>query len=181
VVRHLSGVAQGGRHRAGVGVGDEAQVRKEHHVELAALAHAGDVLVELRPRPVVAGGRGAGMPPHGQAVIGGGVHQELREVHHLGRHHRLPRGADPSQFRRHPIGGSGLKELYPIWRSQRRSSPPGPSVKETRSARRHLDFSTESVRPPAPGTTAAAPRRPTSRGSAGPSSSMASHLPIMRN
>ncbi len=90
VVRHLGGVAQRGPHRAGVGVGDEAQVREEHHVELAALAHPSDVLIELGPRPVVAGGGGAGMPPHRQAVIGGGVHQELREVHHPGRHQRLP-------------------------------------------------------------------------------------------
>src|SRR5438094_499817 len=53
VARDLCGVLDHGRHRAGVGVRDEIQVGEEHHVEFAALAHPGDVLVELGARPVV--------------------------------------------------------------------------------------------------------------------------------
>ena len=86
VLGRLRGVADGRRQRARKGVGDVVEVGEEHHVELAALANPGDVLVELGLRPVIAGRRGARMPPHRDAVVGRAVHQELRQVHHgLGR------------------------------------------------------------------------------------------------
>jgi hypothetical protein len=63
------------------------------------------------------------MPPHGQAVIRGGVHQELRDVHHLGRHPCLPPvGADRHSADTDKMVAttfttgvvSNLRELYPI-------------------------------------------------------------------
>ena len=114
VLRRLGGVAQRGRHRARVRVGDVVQVGEEDHVELAALADAGDVLVELRPRPVVAGGRGAGMPPHGQAVIGRPVHRNCaRCIILAGITVSLASIADPL-YRSPPDRQEHLRELYPI-------------------------------------------------------------------
>ena len=97
VLGRLGGVADRRRQRAGKGVGDVVEVGEEDHVELAALADPGDVLVELGLGPVVAGRRGARMPPHGDAVIGRTVHQELRQVHHGLGHYRRPERCHPRE------------------------------------------------------------------------------------
>ena len=49
-------------------------------VEQAPLTDLGDVLVELGPAPTVIRPFGAGMTPHGQAVVGRSVHQKLGQV-----------------------------------------------------------------------------------------------------
>ena len=77
----LGGVPDRRVHGPAVRVGDVVQVGEEDHVELAALADPRDVLIELRPRPVEPGRRGAGMPPHGEAVVGRAMAEELRQVH----------------------------------------------------------------------------------------------------
>ena len=70
VLGRLGGVADRGVHGPAIRVGDVVQVGEEHHVELAALAHARDVLVQLGPRPVVTRRRGARMPLHREVVVG---------------------------------------------------------------------------------------------------------------
>ena len=80
VLRRLHGVAQRRLHRAAVGVGDVVEVGEEHHVEPAPLAQPGDVLIELRAVPAIGGVVGARVPPHGEAVIGRPVHQELGQM-----------------------------------------------------------------------------------------------------
>ena len=115
VLGRLGGVADGRRQRAGKGVGDVVEVGEEHHVELAALADPGDVLVELGPGPVVAGRRGARMPPHRDAVVGRAVHQELRQVHHgLGHLHGQPHPEEPRVARR--LEGWATTTVWPTLR-----------------------------------------------------------------
>ena len=63
-----------------VGVGDVIKVGEENRVEQAPLTNLGDVLVELGPAPIVIRPFGAGMTPHGQAVVGAPVHQKLGQV-----------------------------------------------------------------------------------------------------
>ena len=84
---------------------------------------------------------------------------------------------DPHEHR----GAASTWPLSPFDRAarchipRRRNQPLAtPCAKSTRAARRSPDCSTASARPSARGTTAAAPRRPTSRGSAATSSSTAS-------
>jgi hypothetical protein len=90
VLGRLGGVADRRRQRARIGVGDVVEVGEKDHVELAAFADLGDVLVERRPRPVVARLGGTRMPPHRHAVIGRPVDQELRQMHHGLRHRQSP-------------------------------------------------------------------------------------------
>ena len=80
VLGRLHGIAQRRLQRGPVRVGDVVEVGEEDHVEAAALAEPGDVLIELGAVPAIAGSIGQWMPPHGQTVIGGPVHQELGEV-----------------------------------------------------------------------------------------------------
>ena len=80
VLRGLHRVAQRRLHRCPVGVGDVVEVGEEDHVETAALAQAGDVLIELGAVPGIAGMIRQRMPPHGEAMVGGPMHQELGEV-----------------------------------------------------------------------------------------------------
>ncbi|SUZ81213.1 uncharacterized protein METZ01_LOCUS34067, partial [marine metagenome] len=63
-----------------VGVGDVVKVGEESRVGQAPLTNLGDVLVEFGPAPTVIRPFGAGMAPHGQAVVGGSVHQKLGQV-----------------------------------------------------------------------------------------------------
>lgn len=80
VLRRLRGVAQRRLQRAPESVRDIVEVGKEDHVEEAPFADPSDVLVECRPGPVVLGECRPGMPPHGETVIAGSVHQELCKV-----------------------------------------------------------------------------------------------------
>ena len=63
-----------------VGVGDVVKVGEESRVGQAPLTNLSDVLVEFGPAPTVIRPFGAGMAPHGQAVVGGSVHQKLGQV-----------------------------------------------------------------------------------------------------
>ena len=103
VLGRLGGVANRRRQRAGIGVGDVVEVGEEDHVELAALADLGDVLVEGRPRPVVACLGGARMPPHRYAVIGRPVDQELGQMHHRFGHAASPDSVAMRRDRRSPV------------------------------------------------------------------------------
>ena len=88
VLRRLSRAAERGAEAAGIGVGDVVEIGEEHHVEAAALANPRDMLIELGPVPGVARLGRLRVPPHGEAVIGGPVHQKLGEVHFLLFRHR---------------------------------------------------------------------------------------------
>ena len=80
VFRRLGGIAQGRGERAGIGIGNVVEVGEEHHVEQAAFTDPGDVLVELRARPVVVGEFGLRMPPHSETVVARSMDQELGEM-----------------------------------------------------------------------------------------------------
>jgi len=80
VLRGLGGVPKRGLQGPLVGVGDVVKVGEEYRVERALLTDLGDVLVELGPEPTVIRPFGAGMTPHGQAVVGRSVHQKLGQV-----------------------------------------------------------------------------------------------------
>src|SRR5215831_12978080 len=79
----LGGVLQ--RHVRGVLIclKDVVKIGEEDHVELAAFAYLGNVLVELGPPPVVAAVR-TRMAPHGQAMVSGAMHQILGQMHMFG-------------------------------------------------------------------------------------------------
>ena len=78
VLRGLGGVPKRGLQ--GPLVGDIVKVGEEYRVERALLTDLGDVLVELGPEPTVIRPFGAGMTPHGQAVVCRSVHQKLGQV-----------------------------------------------------------------------------------------------------
>jgi len=80
VLRGLGGVPKRGLQGPLVGVGDVVKVGEKYRVERAPLTDLGDVLVELGPAPTVIRPFGAGMTPHGQAVVGRSVHQKLGQV-----------------------------------------------------------------------------------------------------
>ena len=79
----LVGVLQ--RHGRGalVRIEDIVKIGEEDHVELAAFAHLGNVLVEFGPPPVVAAVR-TRMAPHGKAMVRRAMHQILCQVHVFG-------------------------------------------------------------------------------------------------
>ena len=85
-----------------VGVGDVIKVGEENRVEQAPLTNLGDVLVELGPAPTVIRPFGAGMTPHGQAVVGRSMYQELGKVKFLLLHFHVavlrskPRSGSPA-------------------------------------------------------------------------------------
>ena len=80
VLGSLGGVPKRGLQAPRVGIGDVVKVGEEYRVEQAPLTDLGDVLVELGPAPTVIRPFGAGMTPHGQAVVGRSVHQKLGQV-----------------------------------------------------------------------------------------------------
>ena len=79
----LGGIPKLGLQGLLVGVGDVVKVGEEYRVERAPLTNLGDGLVELGLAPTVIRQFGAGMTPHGQAVVGGAVHQKLGQVKSL--------------------------------------------------------------------------------------------------
>jgi len=83
VLEGLGGIPKLGLQGLLVGVGDLVKVGEEYRVERAPLTNLGDGLVELGPAPTVIRQFGAGMTPHGQAVVGGSVHQKLGQVKSL--------------------------------------------------------------------------------------------------
>src|SRR5262249_57582680 len=79
----LGGVLQRQGWGALVRIEDIVKISEEDHVELAAFAHLGNVLVELGPPPVVAAVR-TRMAPHGKAMVRGAMHQILCQMHMFG-------------------------------------------------------------------------------------------------
>src|SRR5712692_4984203 len=91
--RGLGGVAQCHVRGVLIRLKDIVKIGEEDHIELAAFAHLGNVLVEFGPPPVVAAVR-TRMAPHGQAMVGGAMHQILCQVHVFG--HMTPLRASVS-------------------------------------------------------------------------------------
>ena len=76
----LHGVARRRLQRGAIGIADVVEVGEEEHVEPAPLAHAGDVLIELGPVPGEVRMVRPRVPPHGEAMKGRPMHQELGKV-----------------------------------------------------------------------------------------------------
>src|SRR5712691_6026094 len=81
--RSLGSIPQGHVWCALVGIEDVVKIGEEDHVELAALARLGDVLVEFGTLPVIAA-VSARMAPHGNAMVGRAMHEVLCQVYVLG-------------------------------------------------------------------------------------------------